>query len=169
MVRKLVKWLVAGLGLLLMIGGAGAMWSGWGIIQVERGWSLFIGGAALASGGAVVFALAAVIGRLDALVNAQVAAAFQRELEAGADPGWASQPIFAPHTETAFSDSAAPPPAAEQADVSAPSEPEEIDRYQSGDTTYVMYSDGSIEVRRGDVSRRYESLARLREEAAQGY
>ena len=41
------------------------MTSGWDIIQVERGWSLFIAGATVLAGGSVVIALGQVVFRLD--------------------------------------------------------------------------------------------------------
>jgi hypothetical protein len=41
-------------------------------------------------------------------------------------------------------------------------EPAEVDRYTAGDSTYVMYSDGSVEVRTPEGARRYESLDALR-------
>ncbi|PPD43055.1 MAG: hypothetical protein CTY15_11175 [Methylocystis sp.] len=52
------------------------------------------------------------------------------------------------------------------------SEPEEetglveVDRYTAGDETYVMLSDGSVEVRNAEGSQRYPSLEALRAEAA---
>lgn len=41
-------------------------------------------------------------------------------------------------------------------------EPAEVDRYSAGDSTYVMYADGSVEVRTPEGVRRYESLDALR-------
>lgn len=175
MARKLVKWLVAGLGVLLVISGVAALWNGWGIIQVERGWSLFIGGAAAVSGGAVVLALVVVIDRLDAIVDATRRAAvnamsssFRLEGQGEVadpprlEPDQPPSPAFASGDEPVSRDGSA----AEQAEVPPP---QEVDRYKSGDTTYIMFSDGSVEVRSGGTSRRFESLARLREEAAQRY
>ena len=41
-------------------------------------------------------------------------------------------------------------------------EPVEVDHYTAGDSTYVMYSDGSVEVRTPQGAQRYESLEALR-------
>lgn len=41
-------------------------------------------------------------------------------------------------------------------------EPSEVDRYTAGDSTYVMYADGSVEVRTPDGVQVYESLDSLR-------
>lgn len=41
-------------------------------------------------------------------------------------------------------------------------QPTEVDRYTAGDSTYVMYTDGSVEVHRPDGVRLYESLDDLR-------
>lgn len=40
--------------------------------------------------------------------------------------------------------------------------PVEVDRYTAGESTYVMYSDGSVDVRTPEGTRRYESLDDLR-------
>ena len=45
-------------------------------------------------------------------------------------------------------------------------EPAEVDRYQSGDILYVMFDDGSVEVRAPTGASRYPSLQALREAAA---
>lgn len=44
-------------------------------------------------------------------------------------------------------------------------QPTEVDRYSAGDATYVMMSDGSVEVRSAAGTQRYPSLAALRAEA----
>jgi hypothetical protein len=53
---------------LAMIGAGGfAVWTGYDIIQMERGWTFVIAGSVVASGGAVLLGLAAVAGRLGRL------------------------------------------------------------------------------------------------------
>ena len=47
-------------------------------------------------------------------------------------------------------------------------EPVEVDHYTAGDSTYVMYSDGSVEVRTPDGAQRYESLEALRANSSSG-
>jgi hypothetical protein len=60
-----------------------------------------------------------------------------------------------------------PPPATAKAPEEKRDEPVEVDRYTSGDITYVMYSDGAVEVRSANGAQRYASLAELRAHAAQ--
>ncbi len=53
---------------LAMIGAGGfAVWTGYDIIQMERGWAFVIAGSVVASGGAVLLGLSAVAGRLGRL------------------------------------------------------------------------------------------------------
>jgi type IV secretion system protein VirD4 len=56
----------------------------------------------------------------------------------------------------------APAPAARPMPEPPKPPPMEVDRYESGDITYVMYSDGAVEVRTPDGSQRFPSLAALR-------
>jgi len=119
------------------------MLHGWDTIQLERGWSLFIGGAAILAGGAVVAALGQVVSRLDELLAARPLA--KAELGIGAQD---TTPVADP----------AP---------NQPAESVEVDSYNAGDITYVMFSDGAVEVRRATgAAERYASLAELRERAA---
>jgi hypothetical protein len=46
-------------------------------------------------------------------------------------------------------------------------QPAEVDRYTAGDSTYVMYSDGSVCVRTPEGTRRYESLDALRADSGE--
>ena len=55
------------------------------------------------------------------------------------------------------------------ADTASGAEPREVDRYESGDITYVMFSDGAVEVRTSNGAQRFASLAELRAQAAQQY
>jgi hypothetical protein len=57
-----MSWIFALLGLATAIAGGGAMVMGWPLVPLERGWTLVIAGAALASGGLVCLALAALMG-----------------------------------------------------------------------------------------------------------
>jgi len=226
------RWALTFLGLALALGGAAAMLHGWDIVQVERGWSLFIGGAAALSGGAVVIALAAVVGRLDRLLAASAAfadaqakraLALRAEQAAALPPEQRAAPPPPPEHEAAPppppQHRAAPPPPPEPEAAPAPppepsatpephpgfrlapapttafaapahlrlrreqarspiarlrpqaaapppppkvDEPREIERYQSGALTYVMYSDGSVELRSETGAQRFSSLEELR-------
>lgn len=140
------------------------MVNGWEMIQVERGWSLFIGGAAALAGGVIVVAIGQVVARLDELV---VSSKAWRSGEATALSASSSKKEDVPPQQGSSVD---PPPEATPAprrQEEAVKEPVEVDRYASGDITYVMYSDGSVEVRTREGAQRYASLSALRAEAAQ--
>ena len=208
MLRRVSRWGVTALGVALVVCGGAAMAGGWDIIQVERGWSLFIGGATALAGGAVVIALGQVVFRLDEIL---VAAQLRRTGEKSPAPS-APAPAAKPQPKEAEQRSRqsppqAPPaptpmpmptptltqtPPAQQAPLAAapptppakepeqeaeapaavePSgaEPREVDRYEFGEITYVMFSDGAVEVRTLNGSQRFASLAELRAQAAQQY
>jgi hypothetical protein len=135
------------LGLALAVSGLYGMWSGWDYIQLERGWSLFIGGATAVSGGVVTIALGRAIGLLGRI--ADHASATQASAE--------QKPPAAEPVERAPSADRAP------AATRRPAKPPvEVDRYSAGGSVYVMFSDGSVEVQTDGRSHRYASLAALR-------
>ncbi|MDP3554778.1 hypothetical protein [Methylocystis sp.] len=134
------------LGLALALSGAYGMWSGWDYIQLERGWSLFIGGATAVSGGVVTIALGRAIGVLGRIADkapATQASAADLINEAQAPP----QPVAA---------------------TAPPKPPVEVDRYIASGSVYVMFSDGSVEVQTDGAARRYPSLAALRADTGVG-
>jgi hypothetical protein len=137
----LSRWAVVAAGLALAIWGPTAMWQGWETIQIERGWSLFIAGAVAISGGIVTLALGAVLSRLDHAIRVSER---QAEQEAARESAAARENLVSRLR-----------PAEEEAAV-------EVDRYISGGTVYVMYSDGSVELRGAGGSRRFASVAELR-------
>ena len=106
MLRRVSRWGVTALGVALVICGVAAMTGGWDIIQVERGWSLFIGGATALAGGAVVIALGQVVVRLDEIL---VAAQLRRTGEKSPAP---SAPAAKPQPKEAEQRSRQPPPQA---------------------------------------------------------
>ena len=65
----MLKWLVAGLGVALLVLGGGMAVQGWAIVQVERGWSQVISGSTILTGGCLLLAVAAAMARLDALIG----------------------------------------------------------------------------------------------------
>lgn len=173
MKRKGSGWGVTLLGLLLAGGGVYGMAAGWDHIQLERGWSLFISGAVALSGGVVTMALGRVIAHIARLSpHDEVAASTTAPMPAPAAAPPA--PIEAAPAPTPFRMPAPPPPAPIQAPPTkaepaplppVPEEPTEVDRYTAGDATYVMLSDGSVEVRTATGAERYPSLAALRARA----
>ncbi|HEY8137608.1 MAG TPA: hypothetical protein VIF61_07185 [Methylocystis sp.] len=203
MLRRVSRWGVTALGVVLAVGGIVAMVGGWDIIQVERGWSLFIGGATVLAGAAVVIAVGQVVFRLDEIV---VATQLRRTGEKSpAPPAPAAKPQskepeprsrqpspqaspaptptlaqtpLAQQAPLAVAPAAPPAPSATEperaaeaaaADEASGAEPREVDRYESGDITYVMFSDGAVEVRTSNGAQRFASLAELRAQAAQQY
>ncbi|PWB82494.1 MAG: hypothetical protein C3F11_11650 [Methylocystaceae bacterium] len=157
---RLSRWGVRALGAGLALAGFAAMWDGWDKIQIERGWSLFIAGSVAVSGGVVTLALAAVLSRLDhAIFAASTSPSTALPSSAPpsqvprADPAPAQQPA-APEKEFAASLAAALDTVATR--------PVEVDRHVDGDTTYVMFSDGGVEVRNSGRARRFSSLAELK-------
>lgn len=140
---------VAFLGFALALAGLYGMWTGWDYIQLERGWSLFIGGATAVSGGVVTIALGRVIGVLGRI--ADHAPTTQESAEKKLP---AAEPIE--RASSADREPAATRPPAKP--------PVEVDRYSAGDAVYVMFSDGSVEVQTDGRSQRYDSLAALRAE-----
>lgn len=204
MLRRVSRWGVTALGVALAVCGVAAISRGWDIIQVERGWSLFIGGATALAGGAVVIALGQVVFRLDEIL---VAAQLLRTGEKSPAP---SAPAAKPQPKEAEQRSRQSPPQAPPAPTPTPTptlaqtppaqqaplpaappappakepeqeaeapaavepsgaEPREVDRYESGEITYVMFSDGAVEVRTSNGAQRFASLAELRAQAAQQY
>lgn len=140
------------LGLALALSGAYGMWAGWDYIQLERGWSLFIGGATAVSGGVVTMALGRAIGVLGRIADKVPA------MQASA-------------TADLVEDAPAPPQQRKQQPVAAtppPKPPVEVDRYMAAGSVYVMFSDGSVEVQTNGRARRYSSLAALRAETGVG-
>jgi len=142
------------LGLALALSGAYGMWAGWDYIQLERGWSLFIGGATAVSGGVVTIALGRAIG-----VLGRIADRFQ-----ATQPSAETEPVAVASLEAAPAPQqpapAKPPPSTEP--------PVEVDRYVAAGSIYVMFSDGSVEVHTDGRARRYPSLAALRAETGFG-
>lgn len=156
MKRMMSRWGIGTGGALLMVWGLFAMWSGWDQIQIERGWSLFIAGATALSGGMATLAMAQVAARLEQLIA----------LRGAREPSGVSAPtpIATPDLATllkaearALEPKPSPPPSDEK--------PVEVDRYVAGEAIYVMFSDGSVEVRTTVGAERYPSLAALRAEA----
>jgi hypothetical protein len=140
------------LGLALALCGAYGMWAGWDYIQLERGWSLFIGGATAVSGGVVTIALGRAIGILGRI----------------ADNIPAPQPTIIDEPPAREAAERPRPTQQQPAPEKASKPPVEVDRYTAGGSVYVMFSDGSVEVQTNGRARRYSSLAALRADTGVG-
>lgn len=146
-------WGVTAMGLLLFGAGAYAMWTGYDIIQLERGWSLFIAGAVALTGGVLTIAVGCVIALLARLAYPAPDAEVARPTISAA--------TFAPAAPRFSNGKRAEAPKQENLDAPAT----EVDRYNNGDEVYVMFSDGTVEVSGPAGFRRYPSIAALRAEA----
>ena len=62
--KKAIDWFALVIGLALALFGAKWMWTGWDIVQAERGWAALISGSVMLSGGLIVAMLAWTIMRL---------------------------------------------------------------------------------------------------------
>ena len=118
----------------------------------ERGWSAVIGGATMLSAGFVIAAIAAVLVRLDEIARAL--AAVRSPTDAPASPEPAPTPVRPGPT----------PPAVSAAERSheADGERQIVGRHVSGDSTYVMFSDGTVEAHTPDGVLHFASLDELR-------
>ena len=152
------RWLarvVFAVGFVLACVGFWWLWTGLDIVQVERGWSAVIGGSTMLSAGLVIVAIAAVLVRLG-----DIAARL------------APQAVVAGHGEAARPKPAdvqpkSPPPPPPVAPVpatkhEAESERQIVGRHVSGDSTYVMFSDGTVEAHTPDGVLHFASLDELR-------
>src|SRR5438309_3234984 len=68
--RVLANAGVFALGIILIVGGAWAIWHGSGYVQLEWGWSSVISGSVAATGGVLAVAIGTVLQRLDAMHGA---------------------------------------------------------------------------------------------------
>ena len=175
MKRNYSGWGIIFLALALMSAGAYGLYAGWDLIQLERGWSQFIAGSVALSGGVITLALGRLIQKLGNVTIAAIetAPALSPQVSVATSSRTAPQMPVAPLAQETPSTPAPPqqqfpnhpPPSAAQTETSEVQK-EEVDRYSSGETTYIMFSDGSVEVRRPNDVQHYESLAALRAAAA---
>jgi hypothetical protein len=65
-----MKWIVLAAGICAIVFGSWWGWVSWTIVELERGWSGMIAGTIVASAGALLLGLSALMGRVDALLKA---------------------------------------------------------------------------------------------------
>lgn len=157
--KAALPWAVLAAGAALALTGLGWMWTGLDIVQVERGWSGVIAGATMLGSGVLAGAVAALLFRLDDLIGALESAPTRGEQAREASPPPRPEPQETSPVETPAAEASAakaPPP-------NPPDAPSEIvGRHVAGDTTYVMFADGSIEAHTPEGLKRYKSLDELR-------
>jgi hypothetical protein len=160
-----MKYVLLAFGILLAIAGAYSIYTGYGIIEDERGWATVIAGATGLTGGVIVAALAFVLGSLDRLRAAlETQAVYATEaahlaLASAALPAPENAP--APQREEPVFDTvdrAAPvarsePPPAPAAAPPAPKAPEPAAKAQSrASTAFTAAAARAREERRSEPS-----------------
>lgn len=233
---SMMSWIFALLGLAMAAAGGGAMAIGWPLVPLERGWTLVIAGSALASGGLICVALAAVMGETRrtrrAIERVLEELAWSRPIERlsattlppdheivtphPAEPGYAHAEATSPRFDklepqipampampAAAPLAVAEPPSAPErqeprlvprtAETAVPSvsmqgeiprgvptshrgpaadEPREAEKapaelqparsFSVGDTSFVVFTDGTIEARTPKGARRFDSMEEVR-------
>jgi hypothetical protein len=156
-----MKWLVVVAGTGLVAWGGYLHWTGWLIVQVERGWSSVIAGAVFLSAGMVMFAAAALLSRLDRIARSL------SQPGSGAPPQQAPAKPPEPKPSNDRPLREAPSLAARG---SAPTEPPPrpqipsrvTRRYESQGVQYTLYEDGSIDAEANGSRHHFASIAELR-------
>lgn len=77
--KKAIDWFALLVGVALALYGARWMWTGWDIVQAERGWTAVIAGSVMLSGGLIVATLAWAIMRIANAPAAQRRAVVEEE------------------------------------------------------------------------------------------
>ena len=151
----MTRWIapiVLAMGTCLALIGFWWLWTGLDIVQVERGWSAVIAGATMLSAGLVIMVLSAVLHRLGEIASA-LAPCRPRAPRAQALPSrgrlWPSQPFprrchhQVPKQRTKH-------------------ERHVVGRHVAGESTYVMFSDGTVDAQTPDGVLHFSSLDELR-------
>ena len=151
--RNLIPSLVLLMGVILACVGIWWVWTGLDIVQVERGWTAVIAGATMLSGGLVITALAGVLARLrdiaDALGGEMAIAPASRVDETR---GLANGVQDADRLEAG----------ATLQEPTLPDGRQVVGRHVSGEATYVMFADGTVEAQSPEGSMTFPSLDALR-------
>jgi len=103
-----MNYVVLGIGALLTAAGALSIYSGYDIIQVERGWTEVIAGTTAVSGGIITISLALILGRLQTLCSLYEASPLR--LADAHKPDVEPPLTLSPFPLTASPDMAAPEP-----------------------------------------------------------
>ena len=168
-----MKWLVVVAGTGLVAWGGYLHWTGWLIVQVERGWSSVIAGAVFLSAGMVMFAAAALMSRLDRIARSlsqsgsggRPERAPAKPPEPAKSPEPAKPPEPKPSNDRPLREApslfargsalAEPPP--------RPQTPSRVTRrYESQGVQYTLYEDGSIDAEADGSRHHFASITELR-------
>ncbi len=151
--RSLVPSLVLFLGACLACTGLWWVWTGLEIVQVERGWTSVIAGSTMLSAGLVIAALSAVLVRLgdisDALAETSVVPVPAQDTAATALAPVAPEKV-------------SPPQASQHDEASSDDDRTEVGRHVTGDATYVMFADGTVDALTPEGTMTFPSLEALR-------
>ncbi len=66
----MLKWGICAIGAILALWGLWWGYTGYSVVEVERGWSALLSGATVFSAGAIILAIGALMARLDSLIEA---------------------------------------------------------------------------------------------------
>jgi len=166
-------WIIALLGLAASVGGGGAIVMGWPLVPLERGWTMVIAGAALGSGGLVCLALAVQIfemRRTRLAIDRALALLTPGAVGATATASVAPSPAMLDNAADANRPASARPAqatgdearSAPEGEAAAAGETQPARSFTVGDTTFVVFSDGSIEARTTEGTRRFRSMEEVR-------
>ena len=150
----MTRWIapiVLAMGTCLALIGFWWLWTGLDIVQVERGWSAVIAGATMLSAWLVIMVLSAVLHRLGEIASAL---ALPSESAARSGAAVARKALTEPTLPTPLSS-----PSAEAA---SEAERHVVGRHVAGESTYVMFSDGTVDAQTPDGVLHFSSLDELR-------
>jgi hypothetical protein len=167
-------FIIALLGLAAALAGAGAVALGWPLVPLERGWTLVIAGSALASGGLVSIAIAMQIFETRRTRLAIESVLVRLSAPPKESPFVPTSPSGVPRRQGEEAHEMAQP--ARMPERTAP-EPPRIDAsepgatgddlqparsFTVGETTFVVFTDGSIEARTTEGTKRFRSMEDVR-------
>jgi len=162
-----MTWIFTLLGLAMTAAGGAAIGYGWPLIPLERGWSLVIAGSTGASAGIVCLVLVKLTWE-----TRRMRLALERalsDLAAEESAASASRPV-ATAQESPVQPVQAPSPVPNDVQPTsprgyAPAPPDRVAQSRSftvGDTTFVVFADGSIEAHMPGGIRRFASMREVR-------
>jgi hypothetical protein len=165
-----MTWIFTLLGLAMTAAGCAALAYGWPLVPLERGWTLVIAGSTVGSAGLLCLVLVklawetrrmrlALERALSDLAAEEAAASGSRPVATARDTP--IQPIQAPSPVPNHIEPIAPPSPRDYA-ATAPDHVARSRSFTVGDTTFVVFVDGSIEAHTPGGIRRFASMREVR-------